>query len=611
MYTIHVDGNLLFSTAQMDAEHTVLEPKLVLDVNGAGSLTFVIPPCNHLHGSIQRIKSVVIVRQDGDILFRGRVTSAERDIYGQDSIYCEGDLSFLMDSQSAPYTYTGTVRGLFNKLITEHNAQVDAGKRFTIGSVTAVDADEELPVEVECEEYWQTRREIQEKLLDAYGGYLRTRTVGNVTYIDWLREYGGTNTQAIEFSVNLLDLQDKIDAADVFTILIPLGYADTDDEGNPMPPVDITSVNGGVKYIQDDDAVAMYGKIWKAKTWPYEEDPAKLLEKGREYLRTGAAIETLTLNAIDMHFADGSIQRIGLGDKVHILSEPHGIDMTIICAQMDIDLLNPEYTTYTFGEPPKTLTEHVTRNSEDIEPLSGRGGGGGGIKEEVGRLRRWANLQVDEKEAKISMLAGESYEDIDGTVSLKQANILINGAAAKISMLAGEEYDRIDGSYSLRQASIDIAGAEAAILLKANATDVEALDGRVTQAEASITINADQITSKVSKNGVISAINQTAESIKIQAAKINLEGYVTTDMLASDAITIRTLNVTGATSTDSLNVSNLASIGSLRVENHNISLKEVTVLTSSTSLSVTSTGGTVTGVTLNKRTDTLYYMAWG
>lgn len=39
---------------------------------------------------------------------------------------------------------------------------------------------------------------------------------------------------------------------------------------------------------------------------------------------------------------------------------------------------------------------------------------------------------------------------------------------------------------------------------------------------------------KVNKNGVISSINQTAETIKIQASKINLEGYVTVTDLKVD-----------------------------------------------------------------------------
>lgn len=54
---------------------------------------------------------------------------------------------------------------------------------------------------------------------------------------------------------------------------------------------------------------------------------------------------------------------------------------------------------------------------------------------------------------------------------------------------------------------------------------------RLTAAEASIKVNADAIKLKVSKNGIVSAINQTSESVKIQASKISLEGLTTINNL--------------------------------------------------------------------------------
>lgn len=51
--------------------------------------------------------------------------------------------------------------------------------------------------------------------------------------------------------------------------------------------------------------------------------------------------------------------------------------------------------------------------------------------------------------------------------------------------------------------------------------------------QAQITVNAGEIDQRVSKNGVISAINQTSESVTIDASKINLNGYVTISGLGS------------------------------------------------------------------------------
>ena len=56
---------------------------------------------------------------------------------------------------------------------------------------------------------------------------------------------------------------------------------------------------------------------------------------------------------------------------------------------------------------------------------------------------------------------------------------------------------------------------------------VSSLGNRVSNAESKISQTASEISSKVSRNGVISAINQSAESIKIQASKINLDGDLT------------------------------------------------------------------------------------
>lgn len=57
-------------------------------------------------------------------------------------------------------------------------------------------------------------------------------------------------------------------------------------------------------------------------------------------------------------------------------------------------------------------------------------------------------------------------------------------------------------------------------------SSVNSLSTRVSSAESKISQTANEISSKVSKDGIISAINQSAESIKIKASKINLDGNV-------------------------------------------------------------------------------------
>ena len=75
-------------------------------------------------------------------------------------------------------------------------------------------------------------------------------------------------------------------------------------------------------------------------------------------------------------------------------------------------------------------------------------------------------------------------------------------------------------------------------------SEISALGTRVTSAESSITQNANQIATKVSKDGVISSINQSAESVTINASKVNLNGQLTighfSDALANQVNTAST-----------------------------------------------------------------------
>lgn len=60
----------------------------------------------------------------------------------------------------------------------------------------------------------------------------------------------------------------------------------------------------------------------------------------------------------------------------------------------------------------------------------------------------------------------------------------------------------------------------------ATKTTVDGLSGRISTAEAQIDVHSTQISMRVEKDGIISAINQSSESITIDASKINLNGNV-------------------------------------------------------------------------------------
>ena len=138
--------------------------------------------------------------------------------------------------------------------------------------------------------------------------------------------------------------------------------------------------------------------------------------------------------------------------------------------------------------------------------------------------------------------------------------------------------------------------------VNANSTSINGLTTRMDSAESSITQNASQIATRVAKNGVISAINQSSESITINASKLNLTGYITaTNLSTAGQTTINGSNITTGTIKDanSNTVLNL-STGELTVKKGSITLGtnsefKVTTAGKLTAVSATLQNSTITG----------------
>ena len=140
------------------------------------------------------------------------------------------------------------------------------------------------------------------------------------------------------------------------------------------------------------------------------------------------------------------------------------------------------------------------------------------------------------------------------------------------------------------------------------------MTGRVTSAELLLygdgTSATAGLVAKVNDNAasIVAVADDVKSRVTIEALEIELKGYVTASRLETEFSNFE------SGISDNLYVSALSSnnfeCSSLRVGGEGISLGRKTFLTNSTTLTVNSTGGTVTGVTLNKKTDTVYYLDW-
>lgn len=145
---------------------------------------------------------------------------------------------------------------------------------------------------------------------------------------------------------------------------------------------------------------------------------------------------------------------------------------------------------------------------------------------------RAATVRIDGLNADVKLKADASAVTALGT-RLTSAEVDINGLKGQITLKASAEELTAYGN-RLKQAEIDINAATASISLKAAQKTVDALTGRVSAAEATLTVQAGQISSKVSNGDIASTINQTAQSVLIQAEKIDLKGYVTASRLTAE-----------------------------------------------------------------------------
>lgn len=357
MYSIYADGACIYSDVFAVDSMKVINPKLTLEDNGAGSLVVTLPPHNAGYASIVRMVTDISVQKDGEEIWAGRVLSESEDFYRNRILYCEGELAYFNDSTQPPAEYSGlSVRGYLERLIAVHNSKVAANRRFTLGAVTVVDKN--FPT------YYTNHDKtmaVFNALVEQYGGHLRVRKVNGVRYLDYLAEYPDTCSQVIQFGSNIIDFTKQWDSTEFATVIVPLGNR---LEDSPIEALDayltVESVNHGSMYVQSNEAVAVYGWIEKAVTWDDVSDPAVLLEKAKAYLSDIQFDNMeLELSALDLHYLDVDVEAVKLLDEIRVISRPHGLDRMFPVTKLEIPLDSPEQTQFKLGTTVKTSLTSV------------------------------------------------------------------------------------------------------------------------------------------------------------------------------------------------------------------------------------------------------------
>lgn len=357
-------------------------------LNSIDSFTFSLLPSNAGFALIRNYKTLVSVYNTNKkrYEFFGRVLAtdtgmSESGLITKD-VTCESLFGFLCDSIQ-PYVEerNWTVRELFKTIISNHNEQVESYKQFAFGyeDITAVDLDKNVYCGIQRKNTWET---LKEKFIDVFGGEFNISEVEGgddwlftpddfSIFISYVKAIGSKKTTEIALSRNMQSITNEKNPADYITRLIPLGcklkknVESTDENGNITVEVveteqrlEITEVNGGKNYIDDEEGVELYGIHVGTMEWDDVTLPANLLKKGRDWLTENNKIQVkYTVKALDLSLLGLDIDDFCVGNWHPLKNSLLGIDDDGRIIKKTIDICDEINSSFEIGEKFKTASD--------------------------------------------------------------------------------------------------------------------------------------------------------------------------------------------------------------------------------------------------------------
>ena len=179
------------------------------------------------------------------------------------------------------------------------------------------------------------------------------------------------------------------------------------------------------------------------------------------------------------------------------------------------------------------------------------------IRTEVSDLEDNLQSQITQTVDSIS-LEVKRAQDAESSLSIKADEISAN--VTTISTNLENNY------YTIAETDTKISASSEGILLSVSKTykTQSSANSDYNSLSSRISLNAESISLKVSKGSVISEINQTVETVKISASKIDLTGYVTISDLSGNGTT----SINGANiQTGTIRADSISDLGVLTVSN--------------------------------------------
>lgn len=343
----------------------LIDPKLSLSDNAAGSFSFKIPKGNSIYDSIEPMITTIRVTRDGSWLWTGRVLTIKKDFWLQKEITTEGALSFLNDVALPQRKWTNVTTAAFvQSLLDIHNQHVPDNRKIYAGSIsTSTSSGNPIGLRDYISQGESPLKHIS-TLAEDWGLHMRIRESSDKLYLDLRTDAQlPTSTQSIDFGKNLLDYVDETDWSDLITVVHPFGTElETNDKTGDTEYPDRLTINGqtptdtntfGVydnEYLYNKSAVTKFGRIEETVEWSEVEDANTLIKLAELYLNDFQYYNIkLTIKVVDLHYMTSSTQGFQFLSKVVCKSSPHNLNDEFIIDKMDIPLSQPEQTQFSFS----------------------------------------------------------------------------------------------------------------------------------------------------------------------------------------------------------------------------------------------------------------------
>lgn len=585
-YKVLYDNQLLFDPYTDDR---ITDTKLSSKLNAASYFDFTIAPTHSLYSKLAERAGEVRIYFNNLILFKGEISQIDEDFEGNYSVSCTGVLDYLTATRVRPYSTVegeqplkapSSYDGYFQWLIDQHNSNcLDSRKHFSVGVNQGNMLDKNNYIYRSSEQRPTTASEIEDKILNSAGGYLFVRYEDDLNILDLYADVHDVNTQIIDYGVNMLDFTKTTTAESQYTAVVATGYTPNPPEGQTdvkMKPITLEGcTDGGTPYsstivkmgdrVYDVNAVARYGyhEYYVSNTDITTYDG--LLYYACKTLNTllSPAL-TISVKAVDLALIMGDkYKHLQLGQAVRVRSKPRKVDEYLMVNSIDLDLMNPENTTFDLGASYDTLTGQQSAylkalNASINASLDTVSALGDNVKnsaklaqeakdtantanvnansavEKADTATNTANSAVTKAEEATTKATDASAKASEATTKAEDATAKANEATTKADLVEKKAEEAKSAADSAKQSADDASAAAGNAQISADNANKAATEAKNSADEANTAAGNAQSTANSALSSAAQA-NKDVGNVKTQITDINRE----MTSVKQDAATLR------------------------------------------------------------------------